>query len=200
MELRVLRYFLVVAEQENITRAAESLHITQPTLSRQMKQLEVELSVPLFVRNARSTVLTEYGKRLQIKAKELLENADDISHMFAEEKYKSGCIILSPFLGKIPDLRSPLSCQHSSAMESVLTEAGFSSEERKEYLNAMTLPEQEQLLWDKRVALLRELGRLVDRLEMLDSMLLNFREMERTSEKQQKREILWRESKACSGE
>ena len=51
MELRVLRYFLVVAREENITRAAQLLHITQPTLSRQLIQLEEELGVTLFKRS-----------------------------------------------------------------------------------------------------------------------------------------------------
>ena len=50
MELRVLRYFLTVAQQENITRAAEILHVTQPTLSRQLAQIEEELGIRLFER------------------------------------------------------------------------------------------------------------------------------------------------------
>ena len=50
MELRVLKYFLMVAREENITRAAQLLHVTQPTLSRQLKELEEELGVKLFTR------------------------------------------------------------------------------------------------------------------------------------------------------
>lgn len=60
MELRTLQYFLTVAREENITRASEVLHITQPTLSRQMKQLEQELGTELFVRG-RNFALTEAG-------------------------------------------------------------------------------------------------------------------------------------------
>lgn len=60
MELRTLQYFLTVAREENITRASEVLHITQPTLSRQMKQLEQELGTELFVRG-RKFALTEAG-------------------------------------------------------------------------------------------------------------------------------------------
>lgn len=61
MELRVLRYFLMVAREESITRAAEILHITQPTLSRQLSQLEEELGVKLFERGARRITLTNEG-------------------------------------------------------------------------------------------------------------------------------------------
>ena len=50
MEFRVIRYFLAVAREENITKAAEKLHLTQPTLSRQLRELEEELGTELFVR------------------------------------------------------------------------------------------------------------------------------------------------------
>lgn len=56
MELRVLRYFLMTAREENITRAAELLHVTQPTLSRQLMQLEEELGVKLFHRGSHHIV------------------------------------------------------------------------------------------------------------------------------------------------
>ena len=59
MEIRVLNYFLMVAREENITKAANLLHLTQPTLSRQMIQLEEELGVTLFHRSKHRIVLTE---------------------------------------------------------------------------------------------------------------------------------------------
>ena len=65
MELRVLRYYLTVAREENITRAAEVLHITQPTLSRQMAELEAELNTRLFERTNRKITLTEAGMLLR---------------------------------------------------------------------------------------------------------------------------------------
>ena len=65
MEIRVLKYFLTIAREENITRAAEQLHITQPTLSRQIMQLEEELGVRLFQRNRVNVVLTEEGRLLR---------------------------------------------------------------------------------------------------------------------------------------
>lgn len=58
MELRILNYFLMVAREENITKAAQLLHVTQPTLSRQLMQLEEELGVKLFHRSNHSIVLT----------------------------------------------------------------------------------------------------------------------------------------------
>ena len=65
MELRVLRYFLAVAREENITKAAALLHLTQPTLSRQLMQLEEELGVQLFHRSRYHIVLTEEGMLLR---------------------------------------------------------------------------------------------------------------------------------------
>ena len=76
MEIRVLKYFLTISREENITRAAEQLHITQPTLSRQMMQLEEELGVRLFQRNRVSVTLTEEGRLLRRRAQEILELAE----------------------------------------------------------------------------------------------------------------------------
>ncbi len=72
MELRVLEYFIMVAKEGNITRAAERLHITQPTLSRQISDLENELNTQLFIRGKRSIVLTESGQLLMQRAQELV--------------------------------------------------------------------------------------------------------------------------------
>ena len=61
MELRTMRYFLAVAREENMTRAAELLHVTQPTLSKQLKALEDELGKKLFMRHSFSLQLTAEG-------------------------------------------------------------------------------------------------------------------------------------------
>ena len=82
MELRVLRYFLAVAREENITRAAEVLHITQPTLSRQMAELEEELHTRLFERTHRKIVLTEAGMLLRRRAEELISLAEKTEQEF----------------------------------------------------------------------------------------------------------------------
>ena len=61
MEIRVLRYFLMVAKEESITKAANRLHLTQPTLSRQLSQMEEEVGVKLLERGARKITLTPEG-------------------------------------------------------------------------------------------------------------------------------------------
>ena len=73
MEIRVLRYFLTVVREESITRAADVLHITQPTLSRQIAQMEEELGVRLFNRGTRKIELTSEGLLLRRRAEEILE-------------------------------------------------------------------------------------------------------------------------------
>ena len=73
MELRVLQYFLAVAREQNISAAAQSLHLTQPTLSRQLKELEEELGKQLMIRGNRKITLTEEGMLLRKRAEEILE-------------------------------------------------------------------------------------------------------------------------------
>lgn len=76
MELRVLQYFLAVAREQNISAAAQSLHLTQPTLSRQLKELEEELGKQLLIRGNRKLTLTEEGMLLRKRAEEILELVD----------------------------------------------------------------------------------------------------------------------------
>ena len=90
MELRALQYFLVVAREENITKAAALLHVTQPTLSRQMMQLEEELGVRLFTRSSHSIVLTEQGMLLRRRARELVSLADKTKQELAQQQVLSG--------------------------------------------------------------------------------------------------------------
>ena len=79
-----MKYFLVVAREENITKAATLLHITQPTLSRQLMQLEEELGVKLFHRSKHSIILTEDGMLLRRRAQEMVSLSDktvqELSH------------------------------------------------------------------------------------------------------------------------
>ncbi len=86
MELRVLRYFLTVAKEQSFTKAAEHLHITQPTLSRQISGLEEELETVLFNRNGRNITLTDEGLLLKRRALEIIDLEDKIVDEFKENE------------------------------------------------------------------------------------------------------------------
>lgn len=73
MEIRVLNYFLAVAREQSILRASESLHLSQPTLSRQLKDLEDELGKTLFIRGNKKITLTEYGVLFRKRAEEIID-------------------------------------------------------------------------------------------------------------------------------
>ena len=92
MELRVLRYFLTVVREENITRAAEVLHITQPTLSRQLSMLEEEPGVKLMERGARKIALTNEGALLRRRAEELVALADTEQEFVSQNERLEGRI------------------------------------------------------------------------------------------------------------
>lgn len=82
MELRVLRYFLTVAREGSITGAANFLHVTQPTLSRQLKELEEELGKKLFIRKSHHIVLTEEGMILRKRAEEIINMVVKVEEEF----------------------------------------------------------------------------------------------------------------------
>ncbi len=84
MEIRVLRYFLAVAREGSITHAAQRLHVSQPTLSKQLKELEAELGKKLFVRGSFSVRLTEEGMLLRKRAEDILDMVDK-----TEEEFKA---------------------------------------------------------------------------------------------------------------
>ncbi|HIZ08548.1 MAG TPA: LysR family transcriptional regulator [Candidatus Eubacterium avistercoris] len=82
MEIRVLRYFLTVAREGSITKAADVLHVSQPTLSKQLMDLENELGKKLFLRGSRNITLTEAGMYLHKKASEIVELTDQTAADF----------------------------------------------------------------------------------------------------------------------
>ena len=94
MELRTLRYFLAVAREENITRAAALLHLTQPTLSRQLMQLEEELGVELFRRSQHRIILTEAGMLLRRRAQEIVELSEKTQRELRPAEELSGSIAI----------------------------------------------------------------------------------------------------------
>ena len=99
MDLRVLQYFLAVAREQSITAAAESLHLSQPTLSTQLKALEEELGKQLLIRGARGSrkvVLTEEGMILRKRAEEILSLVERTEH---EITASSETIVGDVFIG-----------------------------------------------------------------------------------------------------
>ncbi len=95
IETRLLHYFLAVARELNITKAAETLFIAQPTLSKQMMELEQQLGKQLFIRGKRKLTLTEEGNFLRSKAQEILELLDNTESAFhTEETMLSGHITI----------------------------------------------------------------------------------------------------------
>ncbi|MDE5777416.1 MAG: LysR family transcriptional regulator [Lachnospiraceae bacterium] len=86
MEIRVLRYFLTVVREESITKVADALHITQPTLSRQLSQMEDDIGVKLFHRGTRKITLTNEGMLLRRRAEEILQLVDNTERELVEQE------------------------------------------------------------------------------------------------------------------
>jgi len=109
MEIRVLRYFLTVAQEESFSRAAALLHLTQPTLSRQIAQMEEELGVTLLNRGKRKIELTEEGILLRRRAEEIVTLVDKTERELIEQdrqvegKITIGCGEMSAF-GMVSEL------------------------------------------------------------------------------------------------
>lgn len=105
MDLRTLRYFVTVAEELNITRAAEKLHMSQPPLSAQIKGLEKELDTVLFTRGKRHLKLTESGQLLYRRAKEILSLTDKTqSEIHSMGEGMRGTISIGLVEGMAPDI------------------------------------------------------------------------------------------------
>ena len=83
LDAKLLHYFLVVAREQNMTRAAAELHIAQPTLSAQIAQLEKQLGLKLFTRTNKSTILTEDGVMFRARAQELMELMNKVENEFS---------------------------------------------------------------------------------------------------------------------
>lgn len=94
MELRVLNYFLTVANEKTISKAAKVLHLSQPTLSKQLKDLEDELGVQLFIRGNRQITLTEDGLYLQNRGKEIFSLVNTTTSNLQKNEVISGDIMI----------------------------------------------------------------------------------------------------------
>lgn len=103
IETRLLYYFLAIAREQSITKAAEALHITQPTLSKQMMELEALLGRQLLVRGKKRITLTEEGAYLRGQAQEMIDLMEKTESAFrAEEEFVSGDIYLG--CGETPSM------------------------------------------------------------------------------------------------
>lgn len=112
MEIRVLRYFLAVAKAESISKAASLLNISQPTLSRQLMNMEEELGKSLFIRGNRKITLTEEGKFLRIRAQEIIDLIDKTQSEFSSSnEIISGDIYIGG--GETDAIRLIAKCAHS---------------------------------------------------------------------------------------
>ena len=126
MELRLLRYFLAVAREETATRAADVLHITQPTLSRQLAQLEDELGVKLFAHQGRRIVLTADGLLLRRRAEEILELVDKTEQELGQpEEIVQGTVVVGT--GEIGALQMLTNCITEFAAQYPLVHFSFFS-------------------------------------------------------------------------
>ena len=109
MELRQLRYFVAVARERSFTRAAETLHIAQPPLSRQIQQFEEELGVALIRRNSRPAYLTDAGRLLYEQAIQILDRVEEVRAMMRRlkeaerERFGIG-FVGSTLYGKLPEV------------------------------------------------------------------------------------------------
>ena len=117
IETRLLHYFLAIAREQNITRAAESLYVTQSTLSKQMMDLEKQLGKQLFVRGKRKLTLTEEGEYLRNRAQEILELMNNTESAFHTEN-----AILSGHI--------TIGCAETIAMDRI---AGYLSDFHRQY-------------------------------------------------------------------
>ncbi|MEY8320613.1 LysR family transcriptional regulator [Lachnospiraceae bacterium 46-61] len=104
MEIRVLKYFITIAREQNISAAAERLHLSQPTLSRQIKDMEEELGKQLFIRGNRKITLTEEGMILKKRAEEILELVEKTENeIMVSNKFISGNISIAT--GEVDSIR-----------------------------------------------------------------------------------------------
>ena len=92
MELRVLNYFLMVAKEESISGAANVLHLSQPTLSRQLKDMEFELGKQLFIRGSKKIELTDEGRILKKRAEEIIALVEKTAMFLSARAKPSVCV------------------------------------------------------------------------------------------------------------
>ena len=104
MEIRVLKYFLAIAREQSISKAAEYLHVSQPALSKQIRELEDHLGTTLFIRGSRKITLTDDGLLLRRRAEQIVELSDRtemLNRTLYQGKIKKNCKIKKPMDGAL---------------------------------------------------------------------------------------------------
>lgn len=164
LELRILRYFLAVAQEKNITRAAEKLLVSQPTLSKQLSDFEKELGTKLFIRGHRQITLTSEGVYLKSKAEEIISLADKTSLNIKNDQIISGDLTIGAgesigmkriidIMGNInqdyPDVKIHLISGMADEMETLLNQgnldfAVFMGERDLNEYNYLQMPETDE--------------------------------------------------------
>ena len=132
MEFHQLRYFLEVAKTQHITKSAESLHISQPSLTKAIHRLEEEFKVPLFVPRGRNIVLTEYGKYLEKKTAPLMDKLEQLPEQMQT-------------MAKLEDATIHLNVLAAS---SIVTDAIISYKKKNDHVNFQLLQNEESELYD----------------------------------------------------
>ena len=132
MEFHQLRYFLEVAKTQHITKSAEALHISQPSLTKAIHRLEEELKVPLFVPRGRNIVLTEYGKYLEKKAAPLMDKLEQLPEQMQT-------------MARLEDATIHLNVLAAS---SIVTDAIISYKKKHDHVNFQLLQNEESELYD----------------------------------------------------
>lgn len=135
MELRVLRYFLTVAQYQNMTKAAHELLVSQPTLSKQLSDLETELGAQLFIRGHRQITLTQEGEYLQARAREIVQLVDQTAANIQADQVITGRLsigagesvgmkrimkVVSEIIQAYPDVKIHLVSGNADEMETAL--------------------------------------------------------------------------------
>ncbi len=168
MELRHLRYFVAVAEEEHLGRAARRLHVSPPPLSKQIQQLEDELGVPLFARIGRGLQLTESGRLFLVKARAILGDVSDaVAAVQSASRGDAGHLTLgftetSTYATIVPEIMAQLRKRHphvgiellamnppelAAALGSGRIDAGFGNDEPSDTaLHAVTLLRERVLI------------------------------------------------------
>lgn len=164
MELRVLRYFLAVAQEKNITHAAEKLLISQPTLSKQLSDLETELGTKLFIRGHKEITLTSEGDYLRSRAEEIIDLTDKTFANIQTDQVISGELtlgagesigmkriinVISGITQDYPDVKIHLVSGNADEMESMLNRgtldfAVLMGERPLENYHYLKIPEMDQ--------------------------------------------------------